>query len=193
MSLFVPCYQVMKGGQARLHLKCADHAEATNWEQHIYQRLDWLHEEKELQEEADRYDEEMALENNSARKTGPADREPVQVSGWLKKKSPKKYAGLQVRRQRLCCAMLCILRADADAFCTMFLNAQDRFVKVENNYLHYFKTEADAKNVSTALGGVSLETVDWVRPYDSAPGTPCFLLPASCCCLFTNEAVLRSP
>ena len=45
-------------------------------------------------------------------------------------------------------------------------------MKVENNFMHYFKTEADAKNISTALGGVSLETMDWVRPYDSTPGTP---------------------
>jgi hypothetical protein len=36
--------------------------------------------------------------------------------------------------------------------------------------MHYFKNESDAKNVSAALGGVSLETVDWVRPYDSTPG-----------------------
>ena len=43
-------------------------------------------------------------------------------------------------------------------------------MKIENNYLHYFKTEADALNVSASLGGISLETVDWVRPYDSTPG-----------------------
>ena len=43
---------------------------------------------------------------------------------------------------------------------------QDRFVKVENNYIHYFKSEADAKNVSASLG----ETVGWVRPYDRTPG-----------------------
>lgn len=36
--------------------------------------------------------------------------------------------------------------------------------------MHYFKSEADAKNVSASLGGVSLETMDWVRPYDSTPG-----------------------
>ncbi len=47
---------------------------------------------------------------------------------------------------------------------------QDRFVKIENNFLHYFKSESDAKNVSTSLGGVSLDTVDWVRPYDNTPG-----------------------
>ena len=35
------CWQVMKGGAARLQLKAADQAEAGNWEQHIYQRLDW--------------------------------------------------------------------------------------------------------------------------------------------------------
>ena len=104
LLLILPSVQLMKDGLARLHLKCADQAEASNWEQHIYQRLDWLHEEKELQEEADRYDEEMALENNAVRKTGPGDREPVQVSGWLKKKSPKKYAGLQVQHySNFCC------------------------------------------------------------------------------------------
>lgn len=43
-------------------------------------------------------------------------------------------------------------------------------MKIEHNYMHYFKTEADSKNVSASLGGVSLETVDWVRPYDNTPG-----------------------
>jgi hypothetical protein len=92
----------MKGGQARLQLKCADQAEASNWEQHIYQRLDWLHEESELQDEADRYDEEMSLEKNKSGKggagsgSGGGEHAPVQLSGWLKKKSPKKYTGLQV-------------------------------------------------------------------------------------------------
>lgn len=89
----------MKGGQARLQLKGNDQAEGNAWEQHIYQRLDWLHEEAELQEEANRYEEEMALEKEGAgsRKTGQPERAPVQYSGWLKKKSPKKYAGMQVQ------------------------------------------------------------------------------------------------
>ena len=56
-------------------------------------------------------------------------------------------------------------------------------MKVENNYLHYFKTEADSKNVSTALGGVSLETVDWVRPYDSTAGVCVCVCVYVCVCV----------
>lgn len=44
-------------------------------------------------------------------------------------------------------------------------------MKIENHYLHYYKTEADGKDMSASLGGVSLETIQWVRPYDNAPGT----------------------
>lgn len=90
----------MKGGEAKLQLKAADQTEASNWEQHIYQRLDWLHHESELQLAADQYEEEREKERQQAGEVGvgAADKAlvPVLFSGWLKKKSPKKYAGLQV-------------------------------------------------------------------------------------------------
>jgi hypothetical protein len=43
---------------------------------------------------ADRYDEEMDKDKTTS---DTDNRAPVHVSGWLKKKSPKKYSGLQVK------------------------------------------------------------------------------------------------
>lgn len=84
----------MIGSGAKLQLKANDQAEGSLWEQHIYQRLDWLHHENELQELAERYDKEMEKDKNNL---SGEDIVMVEFSGWLKKKSPKKHAGLQVR------------------------------------------------------------------------------------------------
>ena len=43
---------------------------------------------------------------------------------------------------------------------------QERYIKVENFLFRYFKS--DAPNAEEQ-GSVNLETIDWVRPYDSSP------------------------
>lgn len=85
--------QIMIGSSgAKLQLKADSEAEGRRWEQHIFERLDWLQHEKQLQEEALRYAEEVSKKGTVQTDMG----EPVAYAGWLKKKSPKKYAGLQV-------------------------------------------------------------------------------------------------
>ena len=80
-----------------------------------------LHHESELQDLADRYEEEMqrdvgggqqqsqgqgpqsdgdAHSSSSGDGSSTTAAAPVLYSGWLKKKSPKKYAGMQVRDER---------------------------------------------------------------------------------------------
>lgn len=56
---------------------------------------------------------------------------------------------------------------------------QERYVKVANNFFRYFKQSSDAD--SAALGSVSLETADWVRPYDSSAGWGSLF-----CCIFKH-------
>mmetsp|Transcript_2780 Transcript_2780/g.4185 ORF Transcript_2780/g.4185 Transcript_2780/m.4185 type:complete len:1583 (-) Transcript_2780:264-5012(-) len=116
---------VMKGGEV-LDLKGSDEYEIAQWIAAIEERMQWV---------------EKDLEIINASHELPGDPliapDTLLVSGWLMKKSPHPYGGMQ-----------------------------ERFVRVEGTYLKYFKNEGRDKD---ALGSVSLETADWVRPYDSSP------------------------
>lgn len=120
---------VMKGGE-ELNLKGNDGRDASRWVLAIQERMDWVQREKELAEAG------MAT---LAKSTDSSDEKLIKFSGWLMKKSPHKYGGMQ-----------------------------ERFVKLENNFLMYFKKEDDSNNSS--LGTINLESADWVRPYDSSAG-----------------------
>lgn len=125
---------VMNGGE-ELNLKGNDGRDASRWVAAIQERMDWVQREKELTEEG------MA----SLAKSTDSTENSIKLSGWLMKKSPHKYGGMQ-----------------------------ERFVRLENNHLMYFKKEDDPNSAS--LGTINLESADWVRPYDSSNGNFFFLL-----------------
>jgi hypothetical protein len=121
---------LMKGGE-ELNLKGNDARDTSRWVIALQERMDWVNREKELAEAG------MAT---LAQATDSSDEKSIKFSGWLMKKSPHKYGGMQ-----------------------------ERFVRLENNFLMYFKKEHDPNNSS--LGTINLESADWVRPYDNSAGT----------------------
>jgi hypothetical protein len=121
----------MTGGE-ELNLKGNDAREASRWVLAIQERMDWVQRERELAEAGRAAIAQAAAE--------PTDDRSIKQSGWLMKKSPHKYGGMQ-----------------------------ERFVRLENNFLMYFKKEGEP--ITSALGTINLESADWVRPYDSSTGT----------------------
>jgi hypothetical protein len=122
---------VMTGGE-ELNLKGNDARDASRWVIAIQERMDWVQREKELAEVG---------KATITQATEPTDNKSMNHCGWLMKKSPHKYGGMQ-----------------------------ERFVRLENNFLMYFKKEGEA--ITAALGTINLESADWVRPYDNSTGTP---------------------
>jgi hypothetical protein len=77
---------VMNGGE-ELYLKGSDGRDAGRWKVAVDERMKWIENERQLIEAA----KEAALENPVAPAT-PL----VSYKGWLMKKSPHKYGGMQV-------------------------------------------------------------------------------------------------
>lgn len=117
-------------GNEEFNLKANDARDASRWVAAIQERMDWVQREKELAEEG------MAT---LAKSNDSNNDKLIKLSGWLMKKSPHKYGGMQ-----------------------------ERFVRLENNHLMYFKKEDDP--ISASLGTINLESADWVRPYDNSTG-----------------------
>lgn len=126
----------MKGGED-FQLKCNDNKDVNKWINAIQARMDWVKHEKELMEAAST--SLLNDSNNSNQSSTTSTSTQIKLGGWLMKKSPHKYGGMQ-----------------------------ERYVRLENNVLMYFKKENDPDSAS--LGTVHLETADWVRQYDDSPG-----------------------
>jgi hypothetical protein len=73
----------MKGGESLL-IKSTDWKESTKWINAINQRIEWIAHENTL------------IKDNPESAELLETYKPVSLSGWLQKKSPHKYGGMQV-------------------------------------------------------------------------------------------------
>lgn len=111
-------------------LRGSDNGSVARWVAALQERIQWLSTERDLAQKATGVGGQIA-----ATLTRTMSLPTVTLSGWLMKKSPHKYVGLQ-----------------------------ERFVRINEGYLAYFKSENDSEPQKR----VCLETVEWVRPYDSS-------------------------
>lgn len=79
----------MKGGEC-ISIKSNDWKESSKWVFGINQRIEWIDQEIMLEEQLQSVAAAVGFNG------GAGVQPPVSLSGWLQKKSPHKYAGLQV-------------------------------------------------------------------------------------------------